>query len=177
MALLLSVACVCVASEETKEAESLRHPDPLTQTPLKPLPGNDGCPEGNTGPQCNINPERPETATSACAQPAGTDSCVNKDRETQEHCTPSSKSSCSPKEPAGERAEQAPAGVAGELGEAGPRQGSGTHTGDDPGSSSALPNVSPPSQSTTLESGDASQSGPQDEQSGGNTTEESGANL
>ncbi|ORC81502.1 uncharacterized protein TM35_001151090, partial [Trypanosoma theileri] len=186
-ALLLSVACVCVASEETKEAEDLSA-------------GDGDCRDtGKEGSKCKPNPEVVEDSPE-CKEHSEKEKCTTEDGKSEGDCPNGSELPCTPKEPAPTSPkEPAPTipkapglnekgsteevgldtvsgGPTGERGTDGSRQGSGTHIGSGPVSSSAPPTVSPPSQSTTNEERrDPSPTDTHTGNIGGSTTEESGA--
>ncbi|ORC81426.1 uncharacterized protein TM35_001161010, partial [Trypanosoma theileri] len=88
MALLLSVACVCVAaSEETKENEGQ-------------IPDDGDCSvSGKKSPKCKPKPEVVKDSPE-CADPPGEENCPTVGDGSEDRCPQGSETPCSPKEPA-----------------------------------------------------------------------------
>ncbi|ORC81430.1 uncharacterized protein TM35_001161050 [Trypanosoma theileri] len=88
MALLLSVACVCVAaSEETKEDGG-------------PESGDGDCPHpGKTGLSCEKNVDMPEADRAHCADPSENKKCTAEDHKTDGECLEASKTCLKSKDP------------------------------------------------------------------------------
>ncbi|ORC84400.1 uncharacterized protein TM35_000451380 [Trypanosoma theileri] len=155
------------------------HPRVPDATALVPplLPPGPVDPKGSHGSQ--------GSGKASCSEGGESDvNCPSDSAETSCSSTPSDSNdgrTCTQVAGNGHNSDQPP-GTAGERGDQGPagtvgtRQGSDTQTGSDPGSSSAHPNASLPSESTTEERRDPSPTDSQTEQRGGITTEESVAN-
>ncbi|ORC84373.1 uncharacterized protein TM35_000451110, partial [Trypanosoma theileri] len=126
MALLLTVACVCMAAGEAGEVESTCS-DPSTVS-------DDGaCSDtGKKGCKCENETDVEEQDLSECAEPSEKEICPTEDGGSEENCRKDTKPTCrskepappSPKEPAPE-GERGPTGTVGAAGAAGPGTGAG----------------------------------------------------
>ncbi|ORC83683.1 uncharacterized protein TM35_000601140, partial [Trypanosoma theileri] len=87
MALLWSVACVCVAGEDNEEEESLLSDVGDCRDP------------GNTVSKCKPNPKQTEDSPE-CKEHSDRENCLTSGDESEENCREDSKPLCPPKEPA-----------------------------------------------------------------------------
>ncbi|ORC83377.1 uncharacterized protein TM35_000731010, partial [Trypanosoma theileri] len=88
MALLLTVACVCVASGETGEAER-------TCSDPSSVSDNGGCDAGKKGSKSDNETDVAKANPLGCPDPSGNEKCpTEKDSESEGDCPQGSKTSC-----------------------------------------------------------------------------------